>query len=172
MSTSNCLNPAANRLHQEILRRGYVFRVLIAAMTTALLLRLLVVFHGMALGAGLYEDRIVVPMWFPVANRVLSVDTAAMQRIDSGRRFWAFVTTLPLTALTLVSLKPAWGFAAAGHTWWLQASAFTLAERSLTFAFFIPTAVRLMRPTNTLRGQEGAKAAVDQCTTAPLLSSH
>ncbi len=129
-------------------------------MTTALLLRLLVVFHGLALGAGLYEDCIVVPIWFPVANGVLSVDKAAMQRIDSGRRFWAFVTTLPLTVLTLVSLKPAWGFAAAGRTsWWLQASAFTLAERIMTFKFFIPTAVRLMRPTSTLSAPRAASLA-------------
>ena len=68
------------------------------------LLWLFVLNQGIAVGAGLYEQRLVLPLWFvpsPVGPRV---DTDAMRRIDSGRRFWAFVTTGPLTLLTLVGL--------------------------------------------------------------------
>ena len=65
------------------------------------LLWLLVIFSGIAVGAGLYEARINVPRWFaPVAGSAICVNVDAIRSDDSGRRFWAYVTTVPLTLLT------------------------------------------------------------------------
>lgn len=101
---------------------------------------------GVTFGAGLYETRIVVPLWFhPEPGGIYWVDTVAMQRMDVGRRFWGLVTTLPLSLLTLINLYYAWQAAATQKTWWLAAVILILIERVGTFAFFIPTAIRLQR---------------------------
>jgi len=71
-------------------------------------------------------------------------DAAAARRDDTGRRFWAFVTTIPLTLLTLANLFYAWNASGGVRAWWLAAALAALADRLLTFAYFIPTMVRLM----------------------------
>lgn len=68
-----------------------------------------------------------------------------MQEIDSGRKFWAFVTTIPLTLLTLTNLVFAWQSQLPKHDWWLAAALITLVERIGTFTFFIPTAITLQK---------------------------
>jgi hypothetical protein len=105
-----------------------------------ILLWLFVVDLGIACGAGLYEQRMIVPQWFSGSR----VDSEAMRRTDPGRRFWAFVTTMPLTLLTLASLAVAWRAQGAMRSWWLAAAAITLVERAGTFAYFIPTALKMM----------------------------
>jgi Domain of unknown function (DUF1772) len=57
--------------------------------------------------------------------------------------FWAYVTTVPLTLLTLASLVAAWQDQGPRRYWWLGALAITVMERSATFSYFIPTIVRL-----------------------------
>lgn len=110
------------------------------------LLWLFVVNHGIAFGAGLYEQRIVLPQWFDRSSELgIRVDSAAMRRTDTGRRFWAFVTTVPLTMLTLANLVVAWQSQGPRHEWWLGAALITLVERITTFSYFIPRAVRLMQ---------------------------
>lgn len=113
---------------------------------TELLLALFILNLGIAFGAGLYETRIVLPHWFPKSAKTgYRIDLAAMHRLDSGRRFWAFITTAPLTLLTLANLFMAWQTSQPGHVWWLAAALITLVERLLTFTFFIPTIIRLQR---------------------------
>src|SRR6266487_6891636 len=69
---------------------------------SATLLWLFVINLGAALGAGLYEHRIVVSRWITSSQSSGSHWNAdAARRDDTGRRFWAFVTTVPLTLLTL-----------------------------------------------------------------------
>jgi hypothetical protein len=106
-----------------------------------LALWLFVINLGVAFGAGLYEHRIVVPTWISASH--WKADAAL--RDDTGRRFWAFVTTLPLTLLTLANLYSAWGSGSDVRAWWLTAGAAALADRALTFGYFIPVMVRLMR---------------------------
>ncbi len=110
------------------------------------LLWLFVLNLGIALGAGLYESRIVVPRWLSTSpdSRPHRQAEAARQD-DTGRRFWAFVTTGPLTLLTLANLIVAWRAAGAVRAWWLAAAVAALVDRAITFAYFIPTMVRLMR---------------------------
>lgn len=111
-----------------------------------ILLWLFVINHGIAFGAGLYEQRIIFPQWFNRSSESgIRVNGAAMRSVDTGRRFWAFVTTVPLTLLTLANLVVAWQSRGPRHEWWLGAAVITLVERIATFSYFIPTALRLMR---------------------------
>ena len=64
---------------------------------------------------------------------------------DVGRRFWVFVSTLPLTCLTLASLYFAPGASGPAGSWWLTAAWVALAERLATFAYFVPAMVGLMK---------------------------
>src|SRR5205823_10927409 len=75
----------------------------------------------------------------------IRVNTAAIRSTDTGRRFWAFVTTIPLTLLTLANLVVAWQSQEPRREWWLGAVAITLVERIATFSYFIPTVIRLTR---------------------------
>ena len=112
---------------------------------STVLLWLFVINLGIAFGAGLYEHRIVVANWISrdaSGARHWSADAA--RRDDTGLRFWAYVTTGPLTLLTLANLLAAWRAPAAVRGWWLAAALTVLADRVLTFTYFIPTMVRLM----------------------------
>jgi hypothetical protein len=114
--------------------------------TSATLLWLLVINLGLAFGAGLYEHRIVVPRWMTsseFSGRHWNAKSA--RRDDTGRKFWAFVTTVPLTLLTLANLFGAWRASGPVRWWWLAAGLAALADRVLTFSYFIPTMVGLMR---------------------------
>ena len=112
----------------------------------SIVLWLFVLNLGVALGAGLYEHRIVASRWV-----TSSADGAAhwhadlARRDDTGRRFWAFVTTIPLTLLTLANIYTAWYSIDAVRAWWLAAGICAFADRALTFGYFIPTMVGLMK---------------------------
>ncbi len=101
------------------------------------LLWLFVINLGIVFGAGLYESRIVVPLW-------TSAPPASLRSPDSGRRFWAFTTTIPLTLLTLANIPLAW-HSQARREWWLVAALLVLVERISTFGYFIPTMIRMQR---------------------------
>ena len=109
-----------------------------------ILLWLFVVNLGIASGAGLYEHRIVVPAWITSDRGGAHWNAAAAARDNVGLRFWAYVTTGPLTLLTLANLAAAWMSIGPERTWWLAASLAVLADRVLTFSYFIPTMIRLM----------------------------
>lgn len=109
------------------------------------LLWLFVINLGVAFGAGLYEGRIVVSQWLISSPETgLHWNAEAARRDDTGLRFWVFVTTVPLTLLTVANLIAAWRAAAPVRRWWLAAGAAALADRVFTFAYFIPTMVGLM----------------------------
>lgn len=113
-------------------------------MISSILLLLFIINLGIAFGAGLYETRIVLPMWFTrTANGRYAVNHTAMQQTDVGRKFWAFVTTVPLTLLTLANLFLAFRAGGGPHGLWLAAAGIAFVERIATFTFFIPTAIRL-----------------------------
>jgi hypothetical protein len=69
----------------------------------------------------------------------------AARQDDTGRRFWAFVTTGPLTLLTLANLFLAWRASGPVRGWWLASAFAALADRAFTFSYFIPTMVRLLK---------------------------
>jgi hypothetical protein len=107
---------------------------------------LFVVNLGIAFGAGLYESRIVAPQWLnAVPGSEARWNAAAARDADVGLRFWVYVTTVPLTLLTIASLVAAWWTPQQIRLWWLVACTATLAERIMTFTYFIPTMLTLMR---------------------------
>jgi hypothetical protein len=110
---------------------------------------LFIIFLGITFGAGLYESRVTVANWTKSPEGEARWNAEAARRDDTGRKFWAFVTTLPLTLLTVASLILAWRATGDLRTWWLAAGFAALADRIFTFSYFIPTMVRLMRATDS-----------------------
>jgi hypothetical protein len=109
-----------------------------------ILLWLFVINLGVAFGAGLYEHRIVFPHWITADDTGTHWHPEAARRDDTGLRFWAFVTTGPLTLLTAANLLAAWKASGPARAWWLGAALAVLMDRALTFGYFIPTMVGLM----------------------------
>ena len=99
------------------------------------LLWLFVINLGIAFGAGLYESRVVVPQWEDIPPQAWP---------NTGLEFWVYVTTVPLTLLTLANLVAAWLEHGPRRRWWLAAVAISLVERIATFSYFIPTMIWLM----------------------------
>lgn len=109
-----------------------------------ILLWLLVINLGTAFGAGLYETRIAVPEWLSYsAESGYFWNAEAAKRFNVGVRFWVYVTTIPLTLLTIFSLIFVWQTTAQMRFWWLIAIAAMLIDRLMTFFYFIPTMIRL-----------------------------
>ena len=106
--------------------RKYIQRVL---------LWLFVVNLGIAFGAGIYEQRVVIPRWEDIPPQTWP---------NTGLEFWAYVTTVPLTLLTLANLVAAWLDRGTRRYWWLGAVAIIVVERIATFSYFIPTMSQLM----------------------------
>jgi hypothetical protein len=114
-----------------------------------ILLWLFVINLGIALGAGLYESRIVVPQWVvSSANSAQRWNAEAARQANTGLNFWVFVSTIPLTALTAANLVAAWHARGRTRRWWMGAALAAAAERVFTFAYFIPTMLELMRAEN------------------------
>ena len=112
---------------------------------SAVLLWLFVINLGIAFGAGLYEHQVVISRWITSSResgRHWNADAARSD--DTGRRFWVFVTTLPLTLLTLGNLYVGWRASVPARRWWLAAGLAALADRVVTFAYFIPTMIGLL----------------------------
>ncbi len=108
------------------------------------LLWLFVINLGIAFGAGLYETRIVVPQWLSFSRESgYRWNAGAAREANVGLRFWVYVTTVPLTLLTLASLAAAFWTPDPVRSWWLGAAAAALIDRVLTFTYFIPTMLAL-----------------------------
>lgn len=111
-----------------------------------ILLWLFVMNLGITFGAGLYESRIIVAQWAgSLPESLYRWNTEAARRPHPGLRFWVFVTTVPLTLLTLANLVAAWQAQGASRGWWLGAAVAVVVERMMTFSYFIPTMIKLER---------------------------
>lgn len=119
------------------------------SMLSLVLLWLLVINLGIALGAGLYEARIVVPDWIgaPGAEPEWHADIARQD--NTGLRFWVAVTTIPLTLITLGNLLAGWRAPERLRRWWLATAAIATIERAFTLGYFVPTMIRLMQLENS-----------------------
>jgi hypothetical protein len=114
---------------------------------------------GIACGAGLYESRIVVPQWLVGSDAAgYHWDRAAAVEANVGMRFWVFVSTAPLTLLTLASVVALWFVPPPLRHLWLVAVGVGLIERGLTFGYFIPTMIRLTTDTALTDAEAVAKA--------------
>src|SRR5688572_13869051 len=99
-----------------------------------MLLWLFIINLGIAFGAGLYESRVMIPVW---------AETPRETWTQTGTQFWVYVTTIPLTVLTLANLVTAWRDGHPRRRWWLTAVFVVVAERVATFAYFIPAMIIL-----------------------------
>ncbi len=123
-------------------------------MTQRLLLWSFVLNLGVVFGAGIYEARITVARWLgPPGAPEPGWQPDEARRDDTGRRFWAFTTTIPLTLLTLANLWAAWRSSGAIRTWWLCAGLAALGDRAFTFGYFIPRMVGLLRAADSPRAR-------------------
>ena len=113
------------------------------------LLWLLVINLGIALGAGLYESRIVVPDWIDTSGSSPAWNADVVRDDNTGVRFWVAVTTVPLTLLALANLFAAWRAPIALRRWWRGTATIAVIERALTLGYFVPTMVRLMQAANS-----------------------
>jgi len=126
---------------------------------TEILLWLFVVNLGIAFGAGLYESRIAVPQWLSFSPESgYRWNAEAARRADVGLRFWVYITTVPLTLLTLASLVIAWRTPDVVRDWWLGAATAALVDRVMTFTYFVPTMIRLMSGEAFGESEAAAKA--------------
>ena len=100
------------------------------------LLWLFVINLGIALGAGIYEQKVVIPQWEHIPPQ---------EWPNTGLLFWVYVTTVPLTLLTFANLIAAWLDKSARRKWWLSAVFIILVERLTTFSYFIPAMINLAR---------------------------
>ena len=114
-----------------------------------ILLWLFVINLGIAFGAGLYESRVVFPQWLiSLPDSTYRWNAEAARNANTGLSFWVFITTVPLTLLSLANLVAAWRAQSAARRWWLAAALFAVADRIFTFSYFIPTMLKLMGEKN------------------------
>jgi hypothetical protein len=99
------------------------------------LLWLFIINLGIAVGAGFYEYRVVVPTWEGSSPQTWP---------NTGLLFWVYVTTMPLTLLTIANAFVAWKTLGPRRKWYIAAVSIVIIERITTFAYFLPTMAGLM----------------------------
>ena len=108
---------------------------------------LLVVALGIQTGAGLFETRVLVPLWAKSPPESVLAYNATAIKADSGHRLWIFLT--PATGLiSLLNLAAAWHAAEPQRTWWLASAGTAVLIIVVTFAYFVPVLLRLPQAAN------------------------
>jgi hypothetical protein len=110
-----------------------------------ILLWLLVVMLGVEIGAGIYEARVLVPLWAGAPPDSVWDYLTQELRPDPGRKFWAYSTTL-VGLLGIANLVTAWRnkkIPSKQRKWWLLGAGGTVAMIIATFAYFVPTLMRM-----------------------------
>ncbi|PSN11508.1 DUF1772 domain-containing protein [filamentous cyanobacterium CCT1] len=106
---------------------------------------LFVINLGIALGAGLYEAQILFPQWLvTLPGSGYEWQAAAAREANVGLRFWVYVTTIPLTLLTLANAIAASRRRGTLRRWWFAAVGLAVMDRAATFSYFVPTMLALM----------------------------
>jgi hypothetical protein len=104
----------------------------------------LVIALGLQTGAGIYETRVILPLWASDPPSSVTAFFGRPSRPDSGKRLWIFLS--PLTMLiTIVNLVLALRSDAPDRTWWITGAALGLAVLVATFAYFVPVLNTLPR---------------------------
>lgn len=102
---------------------------------------------GITIGGGLYEARVVMPLWSAAAPDSVTAfyqhNSANPQFApDPGGRFWIFVTPFA-TLLALAILISAFWTAPEHRKWRIAAGCIALIVDVATFAWFVPTIIQL-----------------------------
>src|SRR5689334_17907533 len=125
---------------------------------------LFIVLLSIQLGAGLYETLVVVPLWSASPPQSVwgwnALRNAHPQfAIDSGRRFWIFITPT-VGLLSLAALLTGWRAPWEHRKWLLAATLTAFMMVVITFLYFVPSLIELMkaRPNDVNAGQIAGKA--------------
>jgi len=104
---------------------------------------LFVIALGLDLGAGVYEARIVVPLWAGGVPATLAEGNPfGRVAIDAGMRFWAYMTS-GVALLAILSLVFGIRTPASQRAWRTFAAIAELVVVATTLLYFRPTLVRL-----------------------------
>src|SRR5690348_15998113 len=104
---------------------------------------LFVIALGLDLGAGLYEARIVVPLWAGgIPETLAEGNPFARVAIGAGMRFWAYVTSV-VALLAVLALLFGLRTPAVQRAWRTFAAIAELGAIAMTLLYFRPTLVRL-----------------------------
>jgi len=122
------------------------------------LLFLLVLLMGFELGAGLYEARVLVPLWAPdpQAAYKFAVDHPAFAT-HAGPQWWIFLT--PLTAVVALGCAIFAGWLSPAQIGLARIGAIVVAGMAVvTFAWFVPNIIELQGEGVLLLTAEHAKS--------------
>lgn len=104
---------------------------------------LFVIALGLDLGAGMYEARIVVPLWATGVPATLAAGNPfARVAIDAGMNFWKYMTST-VAILALAALVFGLRTPSPERTWRIIATVLELCVVAMTLFYFRPTLVRL-----------------------------
>ena len=110
---------------------------------TRIALWLFVIALALDLGAGVYEARIVVPLWAAGVPATLAAGNPyGRVAIDAGMRFWAYVTS-GVALLAVLALVLGFRAPAPQRVWQIWAAVLELCVVAMTLLYFRPTLVRL-----------------------------
>lgn len=102
-----------------------------------ILLTLLVIVLGLEIGAGIYEARVLVPLWASAPPGSLVAYNLQELRPNPGLHFWIFTTPL-VGLLALANLVAAFRSAPPRRLWWLMGSLLAVMVVVMTFVYFVP----------------------------------
>jgi len=104
---------------------------------------LFVIALGIDLGAGVYEARIVVPLWANGVPETLAAGNPyGRVAIDAGMHFWAYTTSGAALLAVLALLLGFWA-PSPQRVWQIAAAVLELGVVAMTLLYFRPTLVRL-----------------------------
>lgn len=127
-----------------------------------LIFLLFVLALGIDLGAGLYETRIVVPLWSRVDPAEMSPENPYVRiAIAAGTTFWSVVTPV-VGILSLASLGFALTSAPPHRTLRILSTIAELCVIATTLAYFIPTLKGLFLQRRPDRAPESTRATVQR----------
>lgn len=121
---------------------------------------LFVIVLGLDIGAGLYESRIVVPLWANGVPATLAAGNPfARVAIDAGVRFWAYMTTA-VAILAVAALIFGLRTQPPQRTWQTVATVAELVAVAMTLLYFRPTLIRLFMGHGAGLSTEGIESTV------------
>lgn len=102
-----------------------------------ILLWLLVITVGGEFGAGLYEARVLVPLWSAAPPASIVAYNLQALRPNPGLNFWIISTPL-VGLLGLANVVAAWRSAGPNRKWWLGGATAIALVVVATFIYFVP----------------------------------